>query len=478
MRLMWRTGAALLLLCFLACWVAFAVQTGRAQSQRQQALAGRMAANDAAVLKKNTTELAKDPQGYRGKPYTASLLWRQHATLPPGPLAVLDAGQSDLRPSVYFLHTDWEKVFMAAGPLRNESALRSGNFDGGFLVVHLLPLVVIALCFGLLAGDREKGTMLLLLSQPVSAGVLLGASLLVRFLLLEIIVLGTTAVFVYTGLGAGAPFETLPRFLLWAFLVTAYLAFWFGVCAVVVAMGGKAATNALVLVMCWVFFTIAVPGGIATVANARHVVPPRSEIMQQVNVVRDEAFENWRDNEKSFRLFYKDFPELIPHGATITPQKIIDPLTSDSDFQSRVMIVIPYAVEQTGLRLSQPHRQAVLAKLSFIRNARLWSPVVSAREGLMDIAGSGDARYARFDQQVAAFWKDWRYHWVKPMFRGPRLTLEDYRKVPQYSFREEPLSVVAARVLPGTLAMLVATLLLFTCAAVLLKRNQSPLPSH
>ncbi|RYG75166.1 DUF3526 domain-containing protein [bacterium] len=475
-RLLWRSGAVLLLFLFLALWMALATMAGKKQGERQNALARRAHAKDAAVLEKNTAEFAKDPQGFRGKPYTASLLWRQHATLPAGPLAVLDAGQSDLRPSVYNLHTDWEKVFMAAGPLRNESALRTGHFDVGFLSVQVLPLVVIALCFGVLASDRERGTMLILLSQPVSQSVLLGAALLVRFLLLQFMFLGLAAIF---GFGFGTiPVEAVPRFLLWSAVVTAYLVFWFAVAAVVVSTGGRAAMNALVLVMSWVVLTIAVPGAIGLAASARYTVPPRTAIIQQVNVARDEAFENWRDNEKSFRLFYRDFPELIPPGATVTARKINDPLTSDSDFQSRVMIVIPYALEQLGLRLSRPHRQAVQGKLDFIRQSRWLSPVVAAREGLMDVAGSGDARFSSFDAQVASFWKEWRYHWVKPMFRGPRLTVADYGKVPRFYFQEESVSDLATRLFPGLFATLLLSLLLFVGATVVLRRHNSPLPSH
>lgn len=474
-RLLWRSGTAVAFLLLVALWVGLAVKTGVTHQERQAAIGHRLQAKDKALLKELGDEFVKDPQGYRNRPYVATLLLKQHAILPPGPLAALDAGQSDLRPAVYPLHTDWYKVFAAQGPLRNEASLRAGHFDSGFLVTYLLPLAVIVLCFGLLAADRERGTMLLLLSQPVASGTLLAAGLLVRFILLEIAFIGSAALFTYTALGAGASWDTLPRFAVWAGIVTVYAAFWFALSALVVSTGGKAVSNALVLVMGWVLLTIVVPGLIALGAQARHPVPPRSDIMKVVNVTRDEAFENWRDNEKSFRLFYKDFPELVPVGARITPQKIHDPLTSDSDFQSRVMIVIPYAIEQAALKAARPHREALQSRQRFVMLSRLLSPAVAVREGLMDTTGSGDARYGEFDRQVNAFWSGWRYHWLKRIFRGPQLTLQDYRGIPEFRFEEEDVFTITLRLLPGLAATFLLTLLLAAAAATLVRRNQSPL---
>lgn len=474
-RLLWRSGSAVAFLLLIAFWMGLAVKTGVMHQERQVTIGHRLQAKDRALVKDLGDELAKDLQGYRNRPYVATLLLKQHAVLPPGPLAALDTGQSDLRPAVYPLHTDWYKVFVAQGPLRNEASLRAGHFDTGFIVTYLLPLAVIALCFGLLAADRERGTMLLLLSQPVSPGTLLAAGLLVRFVLLEVAFIGAAALFAYSGLGANAPLETLPRFGLWAVTVTVYAGFWFAMSALVVATGGKAVSNAVVLVMCWVLLTIVVPGVVALGAQALYPVPPRSEIMKVVNVTRDEAFENWRDNETSFRLFYKDFPELIPVGAKITPQKIHDPLTDDSDFQSRVMIVIPYAIEQAALKAARPHRDALQGRLRFIEQSRLFSPTIAARDGLMDIAGTSDGRYTEFDRQVNAFWSGWRYHWLKRIFRGPQLTVEDYRNIPEFHFQEENLYAIGGRVLPGLAVTFLLTLLLAAGAALLVRRNQSPL---
>ena len=92
------------------------------------------------------------------------------AVLPPAPLAPIAVGQRDLQPQAIRLTTedhlssDKENETAMSGPTR----LMTGAFDLGFLFVVLFPLVVIALSYELLSGERERGTLAMLLSQPVS----------------------------------------------------------------------------------------------------------------------------------------------------------------------------------------------------------------------------------------------------------------------------------------------------------------------
>ncbi|MEJ7658781.1 MAG: hypothetical protein WKG07_03710 [Hymenobacter sp.] len=58
-----------------------------------------------------------------------------------------------------------------------------GNFDLAFVLVYLLPLFVIALGYGLLAGEQESGVLPLLRVQAASVRRLLLGKLLFGFLL-------------------------------------------------------------------------------------------------------------------------------------------------------------------------------------------------------------------------------------------------------------------------------------------------------
>jgi ABC-2 type transport system permease protein len=90
--------------------------------------------------------------------------------LPPTPLAPVAVGQRDLQPQAVRVNTDVhisaerETETAMSGPTRR----MTGAFDLAFLFVVLFPLVIIALSYELLSGERERGTLAMLLSQPVS----------------------------------------------------------------------------------------------------------------------------------------------------------------------------------------------------------------------------------------------------------------------------------------------------------------------
>lgn len=472
-RLFRRDKGVIALLLLIALWLGVAVFIGLAQQQKQSDVLERLRAADVEFIQNEIKEFAADPQGWRKSPLASGYRLKQRLSLQPGPLATLDVGQSDLRPSVHVLATDWEDFFLVPGPLRNETILQIGRFDVSFVAVYLLPLVVIALTFNLLAGDREKGTLRLLLAQPVSASTLLMAALLLRFLVLSVVAIGlATALLLLTN---GMTTETLPRFALWSVVVMAYLAFWFALSAFVIAMGGKSFFNALALFTCWIFLAVGVPGMISLVTETRHPVPPRSDVMREVNIMRDNASKNWRTNDIPFRVFYKDFPELLSDTVTMTPTQFRDTV-KDNIFQGRVRMANQYTVEKTARKAAEPHRTALNRQIELVQKSRLLSPVIAVREGLMDIAGAGDARYQQFENQATRFWSNWRYKFFKHQFQNISMTVDDYRNIRWFQFQEESTRGVAARVLPGVIATSLLTLLLLLASLVLLRRNQSPLP--
>jgi len=108
----------------------------------------------------------------------------QTAVLDPGPLTALAVGQSDLLPYYYdvSIRTN-ESSFLQNGEIENPLNLLVGRFDLAFVVVYLLPLLILALSFNVLSGEREQGTLALTLAQPVSARGVVSAKLAFRAIL-------------------------------------------------------------------------------------------------------------------------------------------------------------------------------------------------------------------------------------------------------------------------------------------------------
>ncbi len=212
-----------------------------------------------ALTNSNKQRSAQDPRNtvWMGQEGAARL-----AVLPPMPLALIAVGQRDLHPqavqvtSAVNLIRERETETPMAGPTR----LQTGAFDPGFLFVVLFPLVIIALSYELLSAERERGTLAMLLSQPVSQGSLVLGKALARLSAL----CGLTLFFAGIGLlVGGADFSAAGvglHLLLYACLLVAWATFWFALAVFVNSGGWGSARNALVLVGAWLVLVIVLPG--------------------------------------------------------------------------------------------------------------------------------------------------------------------------------------------------------------------------
>src|SRR5665213_3551672 len=92
----------------------------------------------------------------------------EYATKPPGVATAIAIGQSDLLSS--YVKVQWRPMFRQsnAGEIQNPETLATGVFDLSFVLIYLYPLLIIALSFNVLSSERESGTEVLLLSQPVT----------------------------------------------------------------------------------------------------------------------------------------------------------------------------------------------------------------------------------------------------------------------------------------------------------------------
>ena len=90
--------------------------------------------------------------------------------LPTGPMAVLAVGQRATFPQsmrvAMGVHLTPEENTEA--PMVSPTNLNLGAFDLAFVFVVIFPLLMIALVYGVLSGERERGTLAMLLSQPIS----------------------------------------------------------------------------------------------------------------------------------------------------------------------------------------------------------------------------------------------------------------------------------------------------------------------
>jgi len=373
-----------------------------------------------------------------------------YAVLPPTPLAALTAGQSDLLPSILPLAPANLPSLTGGSEPENPHRLLIGRFDAAFAVIFLLPLVIIALMYALLTGERERGTLALLLAQPVTLRSLFAAKLVPRVLIILGLLGLLAALFILTMPdGAGM------RLALWLAVALSYTALWFALAAAVVSRRGSSATHAVTLAALWLVLGMLLPAGINLAVKTLAPMPSRIELILALRAATDAAA---AERSKLMGAFYEDHPELASAGSPTGDFVTLQLVTSQRVEHDLAPILTRY---QNQLA----HQQSLLDKLQFL------SPALVAETALADSAGTGLPRQHLFFAQALAHHAELRAFFDPRALRKEKFTARD--EVPPFRYVEEPMSDVAARVAPALAVFVSIALALGLWAWRTLRRRPS-----
>ncbi len=373
--------------------------------------------------------------------------------LPPAPLGASAIGQSDLNAQVVEARTrfDWAR---APEPLDNPVGLLTGRFDLAFVIVYGLPLLILALCYNVLSGEREGGTLALALSQPVSLPVLTAAKILVRALLVFAVTGG--AMFLFLLLNGGNPMApgVAGRLFLWSLVVLFYGAFWFALAVWVNGRGWSSVANAGALAGVWVALVVVVPALVGAATETLLPAPPRLALAQAVQRADDEAKAR---GEVLLTAHYAAHPEQKPDKPDL------------NDYWTKRYAMDAHMERDLGPLLAQVENAATRRR-RLASGLNLLSPALLAQGALGDVAGNGDARHRAFARQVDAFRAEWRAFFLPRVFRQTGLPLTQWDTVPRFAFQEESRLALASRLLLPCVALLGLSLLLTALSLPRLRR--------
>jgi ABC-2 type transport system permease protein len=447
----WRTLTADRSLLLLAVVVALAIVYGTVNGARwvafqQSAIAKadaeereRHATHEAEIVRINRAQAkVSDFSDPRSPGSAGRSLASRYAALPPTPLAALSIGQSDLLPYYFKMTTDSRETVTAGAELENPHRLLSGRFDLAFVLVYLYPLLVLALSYNVLSGEKEQGTLALLLSQPIALRTLVLAKVALR-LLLFVGVIGVMALAAVAAVGIDVTdMANLSRFGLWLIVIAAYGAFWFALAVAVMAWGRPSATNAMALAGLWLVLVVVLPSVINLLATTLYRVPSRVAMIQAMRLASDEAA---AEGSALLAKYYEDHPELTGGGAQAASEAAMLRVATNARIEQQVSPVLQQFEQQLQ------GQQRVVDRLRFL------SPALLAQDALNEISGTGVIRHRQFLAQVTSYHQAWRAYFVPLIFQKMRLA--SYADVPRFTFREEPPSAAAVRVLLGVSGMLV-----------------------
>jgi ABC-2 type transport system permease protein len=366
----------------------------------------------------------------------ADYLMSHFAVLPATPLAALTVGQSDLLPSALPLAPGRLPSLADGSEPENPHRLLIGRFDPAFAVIFLLPLLIIGLSYALLAGEREGGTLALLLAQPLTLRALFVGKIVPRIFLVVGLLLAFGAIS-----AAIVPVSAWPRLAIWFAIAIAYAAFWFAFTATVVTRRGNTAAHAVSLAAAWLTLTLLVPTLVNLVAKTMVPVPSRVELILASRAATDQAT---AERSNLLGAFYEDHPELAPAGSDAM---------HGADFIT-LQLVTAQRVEHDLAPVLARFRDQLARQRRLVEKLKYLSPALLAQSALADAAGTGSARYDWFFEQVRTHHSE-----LRAFFEPRELSKEKFvawDDVPVFDYVEEPIISVVMRLAPAFGALVFA----------------------
>lgn len=370
----------------------------------------------------------------------------RYAAMPPAPLGVLAVGQSDLYPYYFKVSTNSKSTFLNSDEIENPVHLLAGRFDLAFVILYLFPLVILAFSYNVVSAEKEAGTLLLALSQPVPLSNIVMAKIRLRAMFVFGLAIGLPVAGAVLG-GADLKAEgAILRLALWVGLTAGYGAFWFIVAVLINAFGKSSATNAMALAAVWLGFVVLIPTMLNVGVKAAYPVPSRVELIQAIRVAGEDAT---RQGSKLLARYLEDHPELAPAEKGGEPP----------DFGT-LLVALNDATERKVEPVLAEFDQQLAYQHSAVERLRFLSPAVVAQAAFNDIAGSSIHRYQHFLAQVDGYHRRWREFFNPRILRREKLSAADIDRLPEFEYRHEETSVVVKRVLVALLSLWGLVLLL------------------
>jgi ABC-2 type transport system permease protein len=366
------------------------------------------------------------------------------ALLPPAPLSALAVGQGDVYPNYIKVTARSLDALVTGDQIEHPLAVASGQFDTAFVVLFLYPLLIFAISFDLTASERDRGTLRMVLAQPVTLrSVVMGkmivraAMLLVPMLLIPIALLALTT-------PTGGDFWS--RAALWTAAVTAYGAIWHGLALAVNARGLSAPANALVLAGIWLGFAVVGPSCVNLLIAMTYPMPSRVDAAIEARAATQEATVQ---GSQQLGQFLQDHPTSANVGREGMRQFALLQAQRDERVAARLQAV------ETSFNDQLRRQQRLASWLSVL------SPTMIAQGVLLDVAGTSSFRYEHFRAETAAFQQQWRAYFEPRVLDAATLTPEEYAAAPTFSYVDEPTAAMVQRVALPILAIGIAAGLLW-----------------
>ena len=277
----------------------------------------------------------------------------------------------------------WRLEYPSSAPNLQNIRSDAAKIDWGFIVGYVLSLIAILFTFDSISGERERGTLRLILANSMPRhAVLIGKFLGV---LVSIFIPFTLAVLINLFvISASAdvhlPAEVWGRLSIIFFLALLYTSLFIAVGLLVSARVQQSAVSLVILLLTWVTFVVFSPGTLASIASKFTSAPMTAD--------------DYRQRQSQL------FDEFRAEGIRIEE---IDP---SMRMLANGRLVINDA--ERNEKLNEEHLTQQIAQVKFARSIIRISPASLVQHLLESFAGTGFNRHLQFLENVKRYARQYR----------------------------------------------------------------------
>ena len=266
----------------------------------------------------------------------------------------------------------WRLNYPSTTPNLTDIRPNVTKVDWAFIIGYVLSLIAILFTFDTVSGERERGTLRLILANPIPRhtvliGKFLGALISVGIPLALAVLMNLLVISTSSAVQLGA--DAWGRLGIIFFIAILYASLFLALGLLVSARVSRSAVSLVILLLIWVTFVVFVPSTLASIAGGFSSPMSTDELWQR----RGELY------AKRWERYDAYFAERVERSKEI---------------QFKGEHVIAEAEEQE--RVNEEHLAQQIAQVKFARGTTRVSPIAISQHLFESFAGTGFERHLQF----------------------------------------------------------------------------------
>ena len=311
------------------------------------------------------------------------------ANLPKRVVGNAESGGNWRAPNFHYSSSNVWSLAYPQDPFRKNDALPNfTELDWTFVIGLVMSFMAVLFTYDAISGERETGTLSLLMSHSVSRATVLLAKFIGAFLTLMVpLLIGILLNLMIINVSElvsldGSEWTRIGIiFVISAVYISIFL--WLGL--FISSQFSNSSSSLLVLLLIWVVFVVLIPNTVGVLASSFQQVPSSSEVSRRKQAKLDEIDQRYFETDR--RLFQFGSP-------SDNPPKI-----------EALQVWAGYLTERADVksRFDDEHLNKQFAQVAFTQQITRLSPAAIYKYAVESLSGTGFARHKRFVQHARRY---------------------------------------------------------------------------